>query len=1686
MSFSIEVLSLSSRVRHVLLKNGIKTIFDIVEKWMEIPKYSNMGEKSIVEIIDKLNNWHEKKGELTSSETPNPSLDYKEYVGQSYEENVAGRGTRNHDKDLSKIPISNLKLPPRIYHMLRRKGVKHIGQIFIEWKNISSATQNEIQIAIASLQSATVDQAELVDTALPVPGHQGLEIIPSNNPQDVNASAEITIRQLEIMKEEKKNSLPKEFNFDDYFASLFGLIKPRHYSILEFRYGLRDGNKVTLEKAAGHFGVSRERIRQVESLALGELHNKINQVSQSFFLEKVKGIIEKRGGFISRSRLIYMLEKGFANKSYSMKGILEVVAKIFENEKNLRSGDSKLVSIAELSGWSTSNWNEKQIIIAAEKIINILSNSDSPMTWKEMLSLITSEDELITLNESFAYSIALCLSDNLKIQHQQDGNWSKNKRATQYSKIDSNIKQINTKPVSSTIHHTPEKEKLDHISTRSLKVSAQPIVSPPNPSSPLSDWENRFAPQLLKVELIGEIQVSKEELDTIALHIRQLYDTRTEQKVLSTIESYFPATFLVYMVGQGIHGYNGGDFWPAYETALHHSINRSDFGTLFENLVQHYGKPRFREMLERSLRYVSLILAHGGIPIFCLKDFFSNIVLSCAIRPQLLALEGDELIEETLKHASYTTNTDKPVLHFLEYGGSTASNLLDRSRKMLLSWQQNQTLLSADEAGLPAHLVQYFAGWTQENASLATARGPRNKLKRPQLSLDPWGLGIFLYLPSQPVSALGISDLNWKVRSGNYPEEIKAHTQRKGNQIETREITFRLKDVSEEVQVQFSQGENNYDWKINGSSPDNLILAFDPTTGQLQNHVMAKEVWLLYPNSHTLSMLAGEGSLLEVLPGLPGEWSRFKLEAWDLSRAIKLGLIQNDQVFREFSVRSQNELVQPSLEDGNVLSTDLEENPIPVYVGTPPLLHIPLTPSENLQIELSRWKINVECIGISDPEYIPQVTLGDLPMTVCSVMDNVASIRLDDARFLNSRPMGTFQIAIKGPLGRDATLPLEILPECEVTGLQELYIPESSRDPEYISFSVQTSLLDGVDVLNGADGIKIENEKPDLHHVMVSSTTSSVGLLVRRETVNHQFIGVPINLRINQLRWRFVRGNGIVENWLQNHFAISVQELLQEESPLLIVDLPGNDEANINLQIDLLDMQGNMIQQLKPTDRSSKRFSRFWRFDLSNIKHSMEMNDSAIFRVNLVGSQDSMGEREFNLPVLVLTREVQIMQPLTVVTSSIEQYHILMTWKERKQLRSRALILWSLFCPWQQPIIENIPDAVCGEYEFVVSKKEHAEGVYRMQMIVFNPWDTSPPPSLPPASNASGYFEVELSSPLDRLRELERGMIPDGTSQISGRIEISLIWQYLGEMDASLSDLELCCNNLSSATSREILSLRSILDQVDSKDLDQAFGNQIIFPEILNRLYENLKVGNITSSDFAAILKLAPHSENWSAQTCEILVQLEDPKIRVRALARLVVKDMAKAVVWVVRLMQEARLSFEDAVELLYEEKAEAIECLRQMDNGPFSEQLLDLLGRYNPYSGLPVAKVGSWVLTNAGWGRIDEILDPNTRISVDGFIEGDGKYTLSVSLHIYISYDLTGEKALIKMVSDEIIFPRANRIFICQHCSEFVTSKIEIFKNHMIASHGNALMYPGERINIVPLKSIQFNMNPQQNKRDQ
>ena len=59
----------------------------------------------------------------------------------------------------------------------------------------------------------------------------------------------------------------------DYVKEAIKDVSPREQKILEMRFGLSDGVTHTLEEVGQEFGVTRERIRQIEAKALEKIQH---------------------------------------------------------------------------------------------------------------------------------------------------------------------------------------------------------------------------------------------------------------------------------------------------------------------------------------------------------------------------------------------------------------------------------------------------------------------------------------------------------------------------------------------------------------------------------------------------------------------------------------------------------------------------------------------------------------------------------------------------------------------------------------------------------------------------------------------------------------------------------------------------------------------------------------------------------------------------------------------------------------------------------------------------------------------------------------------------------------------------------------------------------------------------------------------------------------------------------------------------------------------------------------------------------------------------------------------------------------------------------------------------------------------------------------------------------------------
>jgi RNA polymerase primary sigma factor len=70
---------------------------------------------------------------------------------------------------------------------------------------------------------------------------------------------------------ESPDSKVSQENLSEELEKILDSLRPRERDVLKLRFGLNDGNKRTLEEIGQLFGVSRERVRQIETRALNKL-----------------------------------------------------------------------------------------------------------------------------------------------------------------------------------------------------------------------------------------------------------------------------------------------------------------------------------------------------------------------------------------------------------------------------------------------------------------------------------------------------------------------------------------------------------------------------------------------------------------------------------------------------------------------------------------------------------------------------------------------------------------------------------------------------------------------------------------------------------------------------------------------------------------------------------------------------------------------------------------------------------------------------------------------------------------------------------------------------------------------------------------------------------------------------------------------------------------------------------------------------------------------------------------------------------------------------------------------------------------------------------------------------------------------------------------------------------------------
>ncbi len=1173
----------------------------------------------------------------------------------------------------------------------------------------------------------------------------------------------------------------------------------------------------------------------------------------------------------------------------------------------------------------------------------------------------------------------------------------------------------------------------------------------------LKEWEEWLAPQVRQVELLGEIPITANECAQLGQVIGLRVRTLEHRRGLKTLLKDYPCALAVYLVAQGVYGYQGGDYWSEVVQVTKFKRNYAwQVGQALEEILINLGLPLFPDMRAEAHRYVSLILAHGGIPNYCLPDFFKNMLQPSVLRAQYADLPAAELIDEWAHRSSVQYFTDKPVLRFLTYGGQVAQDFVERCREMAWDYLDSGIVPDAETVGLPRRVVAAYGQWVAEQDvdQIRRSSTERWRLRKPQVLIDPWGEGVLLDLPPQQVPATMIqADIRWQVAAdeeSNPP--IPVRVRRTGFDLKTVAELAVLDQPAEVYDVSLLvDGEVKRTWHYRGINDERPLLIFDPDRSTLlswQHSLPARRLGLLYPDRFELQ-IEGDDRLLEELPRLPWGWAGFCGQIWDLSQATRLHLLRQGEPVLSVTLRPDETVQRPYLHGGTLLSTEIPGVRAPVYVGSPPAVRIPLTSRRGLAEELTRWRLTVRNKWAAMPEIDSRTPLTELRLEL-TPGEGYVELPLSLPTLLGQTPRGNYLVRLRGPLGRDAEFTLRIVPQFVIHGHQSLYLPDPTSGPQPARFTVETAPGDELAYQGEGDQCHIQLveqlEDSWKYEVEASPEVTNVELVAVRPRPDDDAVRVPVPVPVRRLRWALVGEQTAAghRQWTGQIIKRPVDALLQAQSPYLLVELPLPDDSDdpVGLTLRLLNIDNDELQVEYIDPHPGQRFSRF---DLSAFLDTVRASLSPVMRFELMIWDLPGHDEPLRLPVLSLTR--------TLVVNDVKLMHhhqdghliIKLKWKEPVKLRNRQVRLWPLWRPWEPVFERPIPDETKGAMFIETPPGELSLGKYRLEFLVVDPWVSPGAPSRP-SPGAPSTADVELISAEQRLQTLAAQLQQEGP-QFKHLLERIAILQDTGDPQQAQADWQWCYEHLDEGTIPQIVALAELTQATDEQATLRSLQLKMFAARRVEHLMSARRQGEISPDRFWAYLSHLPGSGRLLPKTtCELLLTIEDEAIRLHAVQQLLRRGDALGVETVLGWVASARLSDDDAIGLFALNPNSAMEHLREQSEQPNVARLIDALSREVQ----DVIKVGQWIHSNLGWGRIERIEKLDTGDPVNWCAGRKSRFQLVVVLHPHIE----PETIIIDLPSFSADFSARGKIFICAECHAFSTCDMDLMIKHFKIVH--------------------------------
>ena len=171
-------------------------------------------------------------------------------------------------------------------------------------------------------------------------------------------------------------------NLQSLLDDLFMVLTEKEAMVIRRRFALQGQPKQTLEKIGKHFKVTRERIRQIEGIALSKLRRTVRTTKLNEVNELAKSILRVHGGLMREDELISQVLKRMPNSTELDGAVLRLSFSI-DSEMNSSGHSGTFVPF-----WRLESLAMEDVSLIVDHIVKILKKRKSCMKKEELISAV--------------------------------------------------------------------------------------------------------------------------------------------------------------------------------------------------------------------------------------------------------------------------------------------------------------------------------------------------------------------------------------------------------------------------------------------------------------------------------------------------------------------------------------------------------------------------------------------------------------------------------------------------------------------------------------------------------------------------------------------------------------------------------------------------------------------------------------------------------------------------------------------------------------------------------------------------------------------------------------------------------------------------------------------------------------------------------------------------------------------------------------------------------------------------------------------------------------------------------------------------------------------------------------------------------------------------------------------------